>query len=118
MSSYKLADFLFQEIPDHLMLDIALHFQANDNRCASQQSRQWDISFDPPPHRPDKVMARPGRSNVDPRWLPQGCKPWDIGEGFVALWDWCRIAVTSSREDAASCMAETFLIGDLVRQPG
>ena len=36
MVSYTLAGILAQQIPDHLILDIALHFQANDNRYAEQ----------------------------------------------------------------------------------
>jgi hypothetical protein len=118
MSSYTLAGILAQQIPDHLILDIALHLQANDNRCASQQARQVDNFFDRPPHQPDKAAARPGRSSGGPRRLPHDSKAWDISERLGAVWTWCRSAATCSREVAASLMTDPFLAGTLDRQPG
>jgi hypothetical protein len=35
MAHYSLADVLTQEIPDIVLVDIALHWQANDNRPSS-----------------------------------------------------------------------------------
>jgi hypothetical protein len=97
MSSYTLAGILAQEIPDHLMLDIALHFQANDNRCANQQTSQLNNFLDRPPHQSDKIVAQPDRSNDGPHRLPRGSKAWDISERLEALWDWYRAAAPCSR---------------------
>ena len=117
MSSYTLAGILAQQIPDHLILDMALHLQANDNRCASQRARQVDNFFDRPPHQRDMAVARPGRSSGGPRWLPHGGKAWDISERLGAVWTWCRNAATCSQEVAASMMTDPFLAGTLDRQP-
>ena len=81
MSSYTLAGILAQPIPDHLMLDIALHLQANDNRCANQQTSQLNNFLDRPPHQPrNAFVVIPGRSHGAPRWLPRGSKAQDISE--------------------------------------
>jgi len=117
MSSYTLAGILAQQIPDHLLLDIALHLQANDNRCANQQARQLNNFLDRPPHQPGKAfVVLPGRSNGDP--LSHGSKAQDISERLGMLWTWCRTAATCSREVAASVMTDSFLAGTLDRQPG
>jgi hypothetical protein len=97
MSLYTLAGILTQEIPDPLMLDIALHFQANDNHRTSQQSRQSSTFFDRTPHQSDKIVAQPNRSNDGPHRLPRGSKAWDISERLEALWDWYRAAAPCSR---------------------
>jgi hypothetical protein len=115
MSSYKLADFLSQEIPDHLMLDIALHFQANDNRCASKQSRRWDTPFNHPSHQTGNVASCPDQNQGDP---PRGVEISDISERLGSLWSWCRTAVTRPLEAFLSVMADSFLAGILDRQPG
>ena len=118
MSSYTLAGILAQPIPDHLILDIALHLQANDNRCASQQARQVDNFFDRPPHQPGKAfVVIPGGNNGAPRWLRRGSKAQDISERLGMLWTWCRTAATCSREVAASVMTDPFLAGSLDLQP-
>jgi hypothetical protein len=119
MSSYTLAGILAQPIPDHLMLDIALHLQANDNRCANQQTNQLNNFLDRPPHQPRKAfVVIPGGNNGAPRWLPHGSKAQDISERLGTLWTWCRTAATCSREVAASAMTDPFLAGPLDRQPG
>jgi hypothetical protein len=90
MSMYKLADILAQEIPDHLMLDIALHLQANDNhsrsRSVSGQSEQLNHAFGP---------EHPGRTAGGSSWLPHGSRVHDRNERLEALWIWCRAAATS-----------------------
>jgi hypothetical protein len=118
MGSYKLADFLSQEIPDHLMLDIALHFQANDNRYASKHSRRWDTPFNPPSRQADNATSGQGHNAGDPHSLPRGVEISDISERLGSLWSWCRTAVTRRLEAFLSLMAETFLAGILDRQPG
>ncbi len=119
MSSYTLAGILAQPIPDHLLLDIALHFQANDNRCANQQSRQLNNFPDRPPHQPGKAfVVTPGQNNSDPHELPPGSKAQGISEHLGMLWTRCRTAATCSREVAASVMTDPFLAGTLDRQPG
>jgi len=124
MSSYTLAGILAQQIPDHLILDIALHLQANDNRCANQQSRQLNSFPDRPPHQPGKAfpgkafVVIPGRSHGAPRWLSHGGKAQDVSERLGTLWTWCRTAATCSREAAASVMTDPFLAGSLDWQPG
>jgi hypothetical protein len=119
MSSYTLAGILAQPIPDHLILDIALHLQANDNRCANQQSRQLNNFLDRPPHQSGKAfVVISGGSHGDPRWLPPGSKAQDLSERLGTLWTWCRTAATCSREVAASVMTDPFLAGTLNRQPG
>ena len=118
MGSYKLADFLSQEIPDHLMLDIALHFQANDNRYASSRSRRWDTSrrSSVPPSRATSRHARARRGRSP--WLPQGVEISDISERLGSLWNWCRTAVRRPLEAVLSVMAYSFPAGILDRQPG
>ena len=119
MSSYTLAGILAQQIPDHLLLDIALHLQANDNRCAHQQSRQVNNFLDRPPHQSGKAfVVIPGRSNGDPRWLPHGSKAQDLSERLGMLWTWCRTAVTCSQEVAVSVTIDPFPAGTLDWQPG
>ena len=119
MSSYTLAGILAQPIPDHLMLDIALHLQANDNRCANQQTSQLNNFLDRPPHQPrNAFVVIPGRSHGAPRWLPRGSKAQDISERLGMLWTWCRTAAACSREVAASVMTDPFLAGILDQQPG
>ena len=118
MSSYTLAGILAQPIPDHLILDIALHLQANDNRCARQQPRQLNNFLDRPPRQPGKAfVVIAGRSNSVPRWLPPGSKAQDISERLGTLWTWCRTAATCSWEVAASVMTDPFLAGTLDRLP-
>jgi hypothetical protein len=119
MSSYTLAGILAQPIPDHLLLDIALHFQANDNRCANQQSQQLNNFLDRPHHQPGKAfVVTSGQSNGEPHEPPYGSKAQDIIEHLGKLWTWCRTAATCSREVAASVMIDPFLAGTLDRQPG
>lgn len=38
MARYRLQQFLTQEIPDFLLMDIAYHWQANDNRAMALQA--------------------------------------------------------------------------------
>ena len=119
MSSYTLAGILAQPIPDHLILDIALHLQANDNRCVNQQTSQLNNFLDRPPHQPGKAfVVMSGRSHGALPWLPHGSKAQDISERLGMLWTWCRTAATCSREVAASVMTDPFLAGTLARQPG
>src|SRR5690349_778455 len=115
MSSYKLADFLSQQIPDHLMLDIALHFQANDNRHAGKQSRQWDTPVNPPSRQADTATSWQGHNAGDPQSFPRGVS--DINEHLGSLWSWCRTAVRRPLEAFLSWMADRFLAGMLDRQP-
>ena len=117
MSSYKLADFLAQEIPDHLILDIALHFQANDNRYASNRSRRWDSPFNHPSHQTGNVASCP-EQNQSGLHSPRGVEILDISERLGLLWNWCRTAVTRPLEAFLSLMADSFLAGILDRQPG
>jgi len=123
MSLYKLADILAQEIPDHVMLDIALHLQANDNRCASGQAPQLSNSFDRPANS-GNAAERPGRSGDSSRRLPRPHggkfhgKLHDGSERLDALRNWCRAAATVSRETAASLMIDLCLAGTLDGQPG
>ena len=119
MSSYTLAGILAQPIPDHLMLDIALHLQANDNRCVNQQTSQLNNFLDRPPHQPGKAfIVIPGENNGAPRRLRRGSNAQDISERLGMLWTWCRTAATCSRAVAASVMTDPFLAGTLARQPG
>ena len=115
MGSYKLADFLSQEIPDHLMLDIALHFQANDNRYASNRSRRWDSPFNHPSRQPGNVASCPDQ-NQGGLHSPRGVEISDISERLGSLWSWCRTAVTRPLEAFLSLMADSFLAGILDRQ--
>jgi hypothetical protein len=117
MSSYKLVDFLTQEIPDHLMLDIALHFQANDNRYASNRSRRWDSPFNHPSHQTGNVASCPDQ-NQGGLHSPRGVEISDISERLGSLWSWCRTAVTRPLEAFLLLMADSFLAGILDRQPG
>jgi hypothetical protein len=116
MSSYKLADFLSQEIPDHLMLDIALHFQANDNRYAGNRSRRWNSPFNHPSRQAINATSWQGHNAGDPQSLLRGVS--DISERLGSLWSWCRTAVTRPLEAFLSWMADSFLAGILDRQPG
>jgi hypothetical protein len=116
MGSYKLADFLSQEIPDHLMLDIALHFQANDNRYA-KQSRRWDSPFNPASRQATNATSWQGHNAGDPHSLPRGVEISDISERLGSLRSWCRTAVTRRLEAFLSWMADSFLAGILDRQP-
>ena len=117
MSSYKLADFLTQEIPDHLMLDIALHFQANDNRYASKHSRRWDSPFNHPSRQTGNVASCPDQNQAGLH-SPRGVEISDISERLGSLWSWCRTAVTRPLEAFLSLMADSFLAGILDRQLG
>ena len=116
MGSYKLADFLSQEIPDHLMLDIALHFQANDNRYASNRSRRWDSPFNHPSHQTGNAASCPDQ-NQGGLHSPRGVEILDISERLGLLWSWCRTAVTRPLEAFLSLMTDSFLAGILDRQP-
>jgi hypothetical protein len=119
MSTYTLAGILAQPIPDHLILDIALHLQANDNRCAKQQARQLNNFLDRPPHQRGKpFVVFPDRRHGTPRWLPHGSKAQDISERLGTVWTWCRTAATYSREVAVSVMTDLILAGTLNQQPG
>ena len=117
MGSYKLADFLSQEIPDHLMLDIALHFQANDNRCASNRSRRWDSPFNHPSHQTGNVASCPDQDQGGLH-SPRGVESPDISERLGSLWSWCRTAVARPLEAFLSLTADSFLAGILDRQLG
>ena len=117
MSSYTLAGILAQQIPDHLILDIALHFQANDNRYASSRSRQWSsLRSSIPPGRPDAAWS--DQNNGDPHGLPHGGDISDVGERLGSLWTWCRATVARPLENVLSSMADAFLAGIPDRQPG
>jgi len=118
MSLYKLADILAQEIPDHVMLDIALHLQANDNRCASGRAPQLSNSFDRPANS-GKAAERPGRSDDGSRRLPRphGGKFHDRNERLDALRNWCRAVAACSCETASSVMIDLCLTGTLHGQP-
>jgi hypothetical protein len=117
MGSYKLADFLSQEIPDHLMLDIALHFQANDNRYASNRSRRWDTPVNPASHQTSNVASCLDQ-NEGGLHSPRGVEISDISERLGSLWNWCRTAVRRPLEAFLSVMAYSFPAGILDRQPG
>jgi hypothetical protein len=52
MAQYRLESILTQEIPDGLLMDIAYHWQANDNRSMDprpagirhrDQAEAWDV---------------------------------------------------------------------------
>ena len=118
MSSYKLADFLAQEIPDSLMLDIALHLQANDNRCANQHSRQRDRFLDWPAHQHDRIVAQADPGNGNPQKLTRGVKVLEISGRFGTLWDWCRTAASCSRGIPSLLKTDPFLAGSPNWQPG
>ena len=102
MSSYTLAGILAQQIPDHLILDIALHFQANDNRCANSGPDGGTISSIVRPTNPAMRLSWSGPK----QWrVPVGSRMAqspDIGERLGSLWTWCRTTATCSREDAVS----------------
>ena len=64
MAQYRLESILTQEIPDGLLMDIAYHWQANDNRLIDPRSggsrrrdyaSEWEVpvgkaGFQSPPH--------------------------------------------------------------------
>lgn len=64
MAQYRLENILTQEIPDGLLMDIAYHWQANDNRLLDTRSvgglhrdhsSSWEVpvsksGFKSPPH--------------------------------------------------------------------
>ena len=56
MAQYRLENILTQEIPDGLLMDIAYHWQANDNACSDPRS------------------LVPGTVNM----LPDGTYRWEI----------------------------------------
>ena len=114
MSMYKLADILAQEIPDQLMLDIALHLQANDNRSRSSsvsgQSEQLNHAFGRLPEL-GKAAEHPGRTAGGSGLLPHDSRVHDRNERLEALWIWCRAAVIFF-------MIDLCLAGALDEQPG
>ena len=118
MRSYKLTDFLAQEIPDHLILDIALHFQANDNRYASSRSRRWE----PPPGHPSRqanhAVSRSGQNEGEPHGLRQSVDIPAVGERLGSLWNWSRATVARPVENVLSSMGHALLAGIPDRQPG
>jgi hypothetical protein len=118
MPSYSLADILAQQIPDPLMLDIALHFQANDNRCASQQFRQMDTRLERPSHSFDTAEDCPKRCKGGHGWIPHVIKADGFSERLGALWNRCRTATTLYSKDAASWMSGPLVACALDGQPG
>ncbi len=118
MGSYKLADFLAQEIPDHLILDIALHFQANDNRYASSRSRRWEPPRGHPSHQADPDATWSDQNKSDPHSLSQGVDISAAGERLGSLWNWSRATVARPVENVLSSMAQAVLTGISDRQPG
>jgi hypothetical protein len=118
MGSYKLTDFLTQEIPDHLILDIALHFQANDNRSASSRSQRWEPPLGHPSHQADNAASWQDQNEGDPHSLPQGVEISAVGECLGSLWNWSRTTVARPLENVLSSMAHAFLPGIPDRQPG
>ena len=117
MGSYKLADFLAQEIPDHLILDIALHFQANDNRYASSRSRRRETSRGHLSHQAGNASLS-DQNEDDPYNLPQGVEITAVGERLGSLWNWSRATVARPLENVLSSMAHAVLMGIPDRQPG
>ena len=115
MGSYKLADFLAQEIPDHLILDIALHFQANDNRYASSRSRRWEF---PRGHPSRHAASWSGQNEGEPHSVPQGVDISAVGERLGSLWNWSRATVAGPLENVLSSMAHAVLTAIPDRQPG
>lgn len=118
MRSYKLTDFLAQEIPDHLVLDIALHFQANDNRYASSRSRQWELPRGHPCRQAGPDAAWSDQNEGEPHSVPPGVDISAIGERLGSLWNWSRATVARPVEDVLSSMAHVVLLGSPDRQPG
>jgi hypothetical protein len=118
MGSYKLADFLAQEIPDHLILDIALHFQANDNRFASSRSRRRETSRGHPSRQAGPDAAWSDQNKSDPHSLSQGVDFPAVGERLGSLWRWSRTTVARPLENVLSSMAHAVLTGIPDRQPG
>jgi hypothetical protein len=118
MGSYKLADFLTQEIPDHLILDIALHFQANDNRYASSRSRRWETPRGHPfrPGGPDAAWS--DQTEDESHSVPQGVDISAVGERLGSLLSWSRTTVARPLENVLSSMAHAVLAGTPDRQPG
>ena len=118
MGSYKLADFLAQEIPDHLILDIALHFQANDNRYASSRSRQWQPSRGHPCRQAGPDAAWSDQNEGEALSVPQGADISAVGERLGSLWNWSRATVARPLENVLSSMAQAVLTAIPDRQPG
>jgi hypothetical protein len=118
MGSYKLADFLAQEIPDHLILDIALHFQANDNRYASSRSRRREIPRGHPSRQGGPDAAWSDQTEDEPHSVPQGVDISAAGERLGSLWNWSRATVARPLENVLSSMAQAVLAGIPDRQPG
>jgi hypothetical protein len=118
MRSYKLADFLAQEIPDHLILDIALHFQANDNRYASSRSRQWELPRGHPSRQAGPDAAWSDQNKSDHHGLQQGVDISAVGERLGSLWNWSRAAVARPLENVLSSMAQAVPTGIPDQQPG
>jgi hypothetical protein len=118
MGSYKLADFLAQEIPDHLILDIALHFQANDNRYASSRSRRWEFPRGHPSRQAGHAASWSGQNEGEPHSVPQGVDISAVGERLGSLWNWSRATVAGPLENVLSSMAHAALAGIPDRQPG
>ena len=118
MGSYKLTDFLTQEIPDHLILDIALHFQANDNRYASSRSRQWEPPRGHPSRQAGPDAAWSYQNKSEPHSLSQGVDISAVGERLGSLWNWSRATVARPVENVLSSMAHAVLAGTPDRQPG
>ena len=117
MRSYKLTDFLAQEIPDHLILDIALHFQANDNRYASSRSRRRETSRGHLSHQADSASLS-DQIQDDPHNLPHGVDIPAVGERLGTLWNWSRTTVARPLENVLSSMAHAVLTAIPDRQPG
>ena len=117
MGSYKLADFLAQEIPDHLILDIALHFQANDNRFASSRSRRRETSRGHPSHQACNASLS-DQNEDEPHSVPHGVEIPAAGERPGSLWSWSRTTVARPLENVLSSMAHAVLTAIPDRQPG
>ena len=117
MGSYKLADFLAQEIPDHLILDMALHFQANDNRFASSRSRRWETPRGHLSHHAGNASLS-DQNEDDPHNLPQRVDISAVGERLGSLWSWSRTTVARPLENVLSSMAHAVLTAIPDRQPG
>ena len=118
MRSYKLADFLAQEIPDHLILDIALHFQANDNRHASSRSRRRELPRGHPSRQAGPDAAWSDQNKSDHHGLQQGVDISAVGERLGSLWNWSRATVARPVENVLSSMAHVVLLGRPDRQAG
>ena len=117
MGSYKLTDFLAQEIPDHLILDIALHFQANDNRYASSRSRRRETSRGHLSHQAGSASLS-DQNEDEPHNLPQDVHIPAVGGRPGSLWNWSRTTVARPLENVLSSMAHAVLTAIPDRQPG